>query len=561
MIGTTVDGKYEVLSLLGKGGMGAVYEVLHTGTNLRLALKVIDAGEAAKHKPLVVRLQREARAAGAIASPNILQVVDAGTDPSTDTPYLVMELLEGEDLQQALNRVGALRPDVALRIIAQAAIGLGKAHEASVVHRDIKPANIYLARQRDGELVVKILDFGIAKLKQDELSQLEGSLTRTGSVLGSPLYMSPEQARGTKSIDHRADLWSLGVVAYQLLTGRTPCHDIDALGELILAICSELPPCVQDFAPWVDLSVAATVHRALALDAAERFQTAGDMFDEICGQLDIDPATGKPDLRIDASMILGVDSSARSISRPRLIAETGRRPAHTRPMSIVVTPPPNDHYTGDRGRQPSAAEIAAGATLAIPALSASGSISGSGDRRAASASTSQDESRNALAALAAPPVPQGTAPGLSRSSPAAAVAPDKPRLPAFLAGAAAAVVVGAAVAVAMSGVLKPSATSASATPAAQTSPVTAPADVTAPDKVDEPPPAVVPTPLADSAAASSAPPSASAAPSSKVPEPRSGLLPTRPTAPPAAPPAAPPVAPSTVPKANNSGTNGFGDRK
>jgi serine/threonine protein kinase len=550
LIGSTVDGKYEVIRLLGKGGMGAVYEVLHTGTNRRLALKVIDAGEAAKHKALVVRLQREARAAGSIASRNILEVVDAGTDPITDAPYLVMELLEGEDLQQALNRVGALPPDVAMKIIAQAAIGLGKAHEARVVHRDIKPANIFLARQRDGEIVVKILDFGIAKLKQDELSQLEGSLTRTGSVLGSPLYMSPEQARGAKTIDHRADLWSLGVVAYQLLTARTPYQEIDALGELILAICSELPPCVQDFAPWVDIPTAATVHRALSLDAGERFQTASSMYDEICSHLDVDPETGKPNLRLDASMIVGVDPGAKSISRPRLIAETGRRPAVTRPPAqSVVTPPPNDH-TGDR-RQPSAAEIEGGATLLItPAPTPSNP----GSSTAVSAGSS---AREALAAVAAPPVPQGTAPGLSRSSPAAA--PEKARLGFFAGAALAAIVAGSAVAVLMSGVLSPSPPAAASTPPP---PATTAAEV-APPKPEPAPPPVASAPAPVEAASATPVSSASTAPSAvatpgKPLGPPKGPVGARP---PTAPAPTPPAAPSTVPKANNSGTNGFGDRK
>ncbi len=561
MIGTIVDGKYEVTRLLGKGGMGAVYEVLHTGTHRRLALKVIDAGEAAKHKALVVRLQREARAARAIDSPNILQVLDAATHAAAHAPYLVMELLEGEDLQEMLNRVGVVCPDVVVRMVAQAAIGLGKAHEALVVHRDIKPANIYLARQRDGELVVKILDFGIAKLKQDELSQLEGSLTRTGSVLGSPLYMSPEQARGAKTIDHRADLWSLGVVAYQLLTGRTPYQEIDALGELILAICSELPPCVQDFAPWVDIPVAATVHRALSLDAGERFQTAAAMFDEICSHLEIDPSTGKPDLRLDASMIVSVEAGAKSIARPRLIAETGRRPAITRPPAqSIVTPPPNDHTTGDRFPQPSAADIAVGATLLIaPGISSPGF---GGSSPGATSVSGQASSREALAALAAPAVSQGTAPGLSRSSPAAAPA-DKPRMGAFLAGAAvAAVVAGSTAALFMSGMFAPPPTSvptsvpaAASAPAAVDRPV-APAEVTPVAKV-EPPAAAASAAPADSAsptASASAPAASSAKPQGL----RGGPPGSRPAG---APPDSAPATPSSAPAANTSGTNGFGDRK
>src|SRR5262249_27701770 len=143
-------------------------------------------------------------------------------------PFMVMELLAGEDLQQLLRRVHALPVDLAMRITAQACIGLSKAEEAFVIHRDIKPGNIFLANGDGDEVVVKILDFGIAKVKLDQMDQDTSSeLTRTGSMLGSPQYMSPEQAQGLKSLDHRTDVWSMGVVLYKMLSGRTPHHDID----------------------------------------------------------------------------------------------------------------------------------------------------------------------------------------------------------------------------------------------------------------------------------------------------------------------------------------------
>ena len=282
LVGKVLDGRYRVARKIGGGGMGAVYEAQHTGTGRRVAVKVISTGDVTKDKGLVARFQREARAAGAIDTQHIAQVLDTGVDPASGGPYMVMEYLEGEDLAELLQRLKPLPPEVALRITAQACIGLQKAHDTGVVHRDIKPANLFLARRDEGALVVKVLDFGVAKVKMDHAIQQDATgLTRTGSMIGSPLYMSPEQARGTKDIDHRADVWSLGVVLYQALCGKTPHHDIDALGELIISICAVPPQPVQERAPWVPREVAAIVHRALRFDAAERFQSAAEMLDEI----------------------------------------------------------------------------------------------------------------------------------------------------------------------------------------------------------------------------------------------------------------------------------------
>jgi len=279
MLDRTIGGKYRVARLLGEGGMGAVYEAIHSGTGRRVALKVITGDESRRSPEVIGRFIREAKAAGAIDTQHIVQVLDFGVDAELGVPFLVMEFLAGEDLDQLVERVGPLAPDLALRIVAQACIGLQKAHDAGVVHRDIKPANLYLARRDAGEVMVKLLDFGIAKIKLDQLGSTENqALTRTGSVLGSPLYMSPEQAKGLRSIDQRTDLWSLGAVLYQSLTGRTPHHDLETLGQLIIAICSEPPRLVQDFAPWVSPELAAVVHRALSIDVQQRFASADEMF-------------------------------------------------------------------------------------------------------------------------------------------------------------------------------------------------------------------------------------------------------------------------------------------
>jgi serine/threonine-protein kinase len=280
--GRTLDRKYELLRLLGQGGMGAVYEARHLGTGRRVAVKVI-ASEALQQSPdILARFKREARASGVVESQYVVQVLDSGVDPETRSPYMVMEFLTGEDLHQLLQRAAPIAPEVALRVAAQACIGLQKAHDAGVVHRDIKSANLFLARLDAGDVVIKVLDFGIAKVKVDPLAAQEGhGLTRTGSLLGSPFYMSPEQAKGSRDVDHRTDIWSLGIVLYEALTGVTPHGTCTTLGTLILAICSEPPRPVQEGAPWVPLAVAAIVDRALALDPAARFPSVVAMGDAI----------------------------------------------------------------------------------------------------------------------------------------------------------------------------------------------------------------------------------------------------------------------------------------
>ena len=258
--------------------MGSVYEATDAATGRRVAVKVITA-EQARNKTLMGRFEREARAATGIATPHIVQVEGAGTDAATGLPYLVMEYLEGEDVLQLLRRLGPLSADLALRIAAQACLGLQKAHDERIVHRDIKPANLFLARGSGADRIVKLLDFGIAKIKPDptQSSAETAGLTNTGSMLGSPLYMAPEQARGHRDIDFRADIWSMGVVLYQALSGRTPHQESETLGELIIAICTELPPPLQEIAPWVRPEVAAVVHGAMRLDPTERFQSAAEM--------------------------------------------------------------------------------------------------------------------------------------------------------------------------------------------------------------------------------------------------------------------------------------------
>jgi serine/threonine-protein kinase len=320
VIGSLIHGKYRIDRLLGEGGMGAVYLAHDLASGRAVALKVLGA-EAQDCATIVERFHRESRATLAMDSPHIARIFDAGTDARG--PFLVMEHLEGEDAGCLFERLQRLPPKLALRIVAQACAGLVTAHEAGVVHRDIKPENLFLARDERGVVTVKILDFGVAKVlpmwaRRDVAAEV---LTRTGAVLGSPLYMAPEQARGARTVDHRADVWALGVVLYQALSGKAPNHGIDALGEMIVTLCTQAPRPVEEAAPWVSPGLSAIVARALRLDPADRFQSAAAMLAALCSELGEDTS-------LDEGMLARAPAGepARPLHRASALATTERDP-------------------------------------------------------------------------------------------------------------------------------------------------------------------------------------------------------------------------------------------
>ncbi|WP_437566183.1 serine/threonine-protein kinase [Sorangium sp. So ce542] len=321
MDATTLNGRYTLGRLIGKGGMGAVYEADDVALQRRVAVKVLSP-ELARGRSALSRFEREARAASAIQTEHIVRVLDADVDQATGSPFLVMELLRGEDLAHLLDRLGPLPPGLALRIVAQACVGLERAHEAGVVHRDIKPANLFLARREGGGgLVVKLLDFGVAKIRpaHDPRRDTTG-LTWSGHVLGTPRYMSPEQARGIKDIDHRTDLWSLGVVLYRALAGRTPTEDVRSVGELITALVADLPAPVQDFAPWVPPEIAAVIDGALQYQPADRYPSASAMRDALL------PLLGEDPLSLDEGLLVPLAPSERLTVAPRFEPRVRARP-------------------------------------------------------------------------------------------------------------------------------------------------------------------------------------------------------------------------------------------
>jgi serine/threonine-protein kinase len=296
--------------------MGVVYEVIDQQTNQKKALKLLASSVSEDLPDVVARFEREVQAASSIHSENIVRVFDAGTDEGS--PFMVMELVRGRDLHQWCKQLKQLRPEAVIRVAGQACEGLAAAHAVGVIHRDIKPGNIFLSEYEDS-VVAKLLDFGIAKLKMDQV-QGDPGLTKTGNMLGSPHYMSPEQAQGLKTIDHRTDIWSLGVVMYKMLTGRTPFADLDSMGQVIIAIWSMPIPPVQDLAPWVTPELAAVVHKALQKKPGERYASAAEML------ADLRKLSRDGSFQLKLSHLEPLSEQARSVVAPRL-PDAGPEPA------------------------------------------------------------------------------------------------------------------------------------------------------------------------------------------------------------------------------------------
>jgi serine/threonine-protein kinase len=306
--GQALGGRYRLIRLLGKGGMGAVFEAVDDQHDRRCAIKIVLGGD--RDPDTMRRFLREARASREIRSEHAVRVLDAETDEKRNIPYIVMELLTGEDLDQLVKRVGPLDPAATCQLFLQACDGLAAAHAQGVIHRDIKPANLFLHRLDSGRIVTKVCDFGVAKQTGLDTSQTS-ELTQTGGMVGSPTYMSPEQARSAKHVDHRTDIWSLAISMYQALSGQKPWASQSAsLGELILAICTaELTP-LQDLAPWVSPDLADAIHRGIQREPDRRYAT----IDEFRAALQ--PFAAPPE-RLTLEALTSVSESTRNVVAPR----------------------------------------------------------------------------------------------------------------------------------------------------------------------------------------------------------------------------------------------------
>lgn len=266
--GLVLDGKYRLVAPLGTGGMGHVWRAEHVSLGRSFAVKLLRP-ELVSDPAALARFQQEAQAAARIGSRHIVEVFDVGRTPG-GAPYLVMEFLRGRPLSAELAARGPLPIPRALDVVDQILDGLTAAHAAGIVHRDLKPDNVFLLEGPGGRDWVKIVDFGIAKAKDDPKAQ---HLTRTGMLLGTPRYMSPEQVLGRRDVDRRADLWAAGVILYECLTGRVPFEAAD-LASTLTAILQQAPVSPAALRPEVGTRLAEVVLRALAKDPASRFGDA-----------------------------------------------------------------------------------------------------------------------------------------------------------------------------------------------------------------------------------------------------------------------------------------------
>lgn len=271
--GEVLAGKYRIERVLGQGGMGVVVAAMHLQLNQRVAIKLLLAGATAD---IVERFLREARAAVRLKSQHVARVIDVGALPD-GAPYMVMEYLEGSDLSGVVRSSGALSVYDAVEYLLHACEAISEAHSNGIVHRDLKPANLFLTRAADGTSTVKVLDFGISKVAGAEGEEDTGmSLTKTSAVLGSPLYMSPEQMKSARLADARSDIWSLGAILYELLTGSVPFNAM-TFTELVLMVNMETPRSIATIRGDVPPGLEAAVFKCLEKKPENRFENVAEL--------------------------------------------------------------------------------------------------------------------------------------------------------------------------------------------------------------------------------------------------------------------------------------------
>ncbi|HUH05494.1 MAG TPA: serine/threonine-protein kinase [Kofleriaceae bacterium] len=289
LVDTTLLERYSITRKIGQGGMGAVYEARHMLIGKRVAVKVL-LDKYAQRDPIVARLEQEARLASSIGHEHIIDITDFGQTADGRT-FVVMEYLEGEALGQCIQREGQLDEQRAIRIARQIASALGAAHSKGVIHRDIKPDNVFLLQRRETDFV-KVVDFGISKaIRPDDADgAISPRLTQTGMVLGTPLYMSPEQARGDDDLDHRIDVYALGVIMYEMVTGEVPFAGSNYLSILSQVINDE-PPSPRTHRPDISHELESVIMKALSKASADRYQTMEELAADLSALEAIDGST------------------------------------------------------------------------------------------------------------------------------------------------------------------------------------------------------------------------------------------------------------------------------
>jgi serine/threonine-protein kinase len=279
-IGDVISAKYRLDSVLGTGGMGKVFGATHLGLGQKVAIKVLTVEPSdARLEEARERFLREGRATAALVSDHVVRIHDVGTLES-GALFMVMEQLRGQDLGQLLQANGPFTLELAAECVRQAAAGIAAAHGQGIVHRDLKPSNLFLTQRSDGSPLIKVLDFGISKNMQSDLEAITGSLTVTRSVLGTPFYMSPEQVRDAKKVDFRTDVWSLGLILHELLSG-SPAFEGTTLPGVCASIVADPPAALRLKRPEVPVELEDIVLKCLEKEPARRFQTAAALVAEL----------------------------------------------------------------------------------------------------------------------------------------------------------------------------------------------------------------------------------------------------------------------------------------
>lgn len=353
-VGTVIGGRYRLDRLLGEGGMGAVWAATHTITGGRVALKFVKGGgdaSADTHK----RFLREARAATLVEHPNVVTIRDVFDHD--DTPVIVMDLLQGETLAALLSREGKLAIGDAARLILPVIAAVGAAHEAGLIHRDLKPENVFLSQTSTGGEMVRVLDFGIAKLVRRDVDEFASTaVTQSGSVIGTPAYMAPEQLFGEKDLDYRADIWALGVILFEMLAGVRPV-DGENFGQLAKKLLAEEIPSLSGPRPDLPEDIVALVARMLARERRDRLSDLREAADILARHgSQKRPSFGAPRLRplqdSDHDRVVitdGTDPNARTMQVP----STPRKTDPTAETVLAHSHPPHHdsaagHVTGPR---------------------------------------------------------------------------------------------------------------------------------------------------------------------------------------------------------------------
>ena len=328
--GKVVGGKYRLTRRLGEGGMGEVYEAQHNVIGRRFAIKFLHAF-LAQNAEAMTRFRHEAETAGGIEHENIGAALDFGT-ADDGTPYLVMEYLEGEDLAHLLVRTGPLPVARTTYIIIQACRGLTAAHARGIVHRDLKPENLFICRRNDGSDLVKVVDFGIAKLRT------KVTVTQSGVTMGTPCYMSLEQAKGAKEVDQRTDIYALGVIMYEMLTGTRP-YPGENYNEVLFNLFTTEPARLDSLRPGLPAGLSDVVHRAMAREARNRFDSADALADALV------PYAGRPVTPLQSQIDIEVAPTAARAARAYVQSPVSLTSMETTPRPVPVTATPQRRET------------------------------------------------------------------------------------------------------------------------------------------------------------------------------------------------------------------------